>query len=218
MLCHLDGRASAFPLIQSQDGSVTLLGHDSASAIKGPGVLTVLRGDTVFQLHGDQMQVMDRGRHVTGDCTDMTSETVQLIELLSEAGVDQTLQVGGIIPEQQSDAPQGNSGPPMTSGELNQFYAAVQQCWNVGSLSASALRTTVTVSVSMTEDARPIGESMRLVSYDGGSAQDARQAFESARRAIIRCGADGFKNLPPDKFNQWRDIELTFNPENMRIR
>jgi hypothetical protein len=116
-----------------------------------------------------------------------------------------------------SPAAGGQSGPPMTSGERDALRVAVQQCWNVGSLSSEALRTTVVVAVSMTEDGRPMPETLRMMSYDGGSAEAARQAFESARRAIIRCGANGF-NLPPDKYAQWRDIEMTFNPENMRIR
>jgi len=38
--------------------------------------------------------------------------------------------------------------------------------------------------------------------------------FETARRAIIRCGADGFP-LPVEKYGQWREIEMTFNPEGM---
>ena len=40
---------------------------------------------------------------------------------------------------------------------------------------------------------------------------------EAARRAIIRCGASGY-NLPVEKYDQWRDIEMTFNPERMRIK
>ncbi len=113
--------------------------------------------------------------------------------------------------------PAGQSGPPMTSGERDALRVAVQQCWNVGSLSSEALRTTVVVAVSMSEDGRPMNETLRMLSYDGGSEAAARQAFESARRAIIRCGANGF-NLPRDKYAQWREIEMTFNPENMRIR
>ncbi|MDF1709275.1 MAG: energy transducer TonB [Paracoccaceae bacterium] len=116
-----------------------------------------------------------------------------------------------------SPAAGGQSGPPMTSGERDALRVAVQQCWNVGSLSSEALRTTVVVAVSMTEDGRPQPETLRMLSHDGGSAEAARQAFESARRAIIRCGANGF-SLPRDKYDQWRDIEMTFNPENMRIR
>ena len=41
--------------------------------------------------------------------------------------------------------------------------------------------------------------------------------YEAARRAIIRCGAKGFQ-LPPEKYEQWRNIEMEFNPERMRIK
>ena len=49
------------------------------------------------------------------------------------------------------------------------------------------------------------------------AAKKARQAFEAARRAIIRCGAQGF-DLPREKYDHWRDIEMVFNPEKMRIK
>jgi len=109
------------------------------------------------------------------------------------------------------------SGPPLTSGEKDALRVAVQQCWNVGSLSTEALGTTVVVSVRMGEDGKPDNGSIRMDSFSGGGDAAARQAFEAARRAIIRCGANGF-NLPPEKYDQWRDIEMTFNPESMRIK
>ena len=94
---------------------------------------------------------------------------------------------------------------------------SVQRCWNTGSLSSEALRTTVVVAVSLSEEGKPDIGSIRLVSSSGGSDSSSRQAFEAARRAIIRCGASGY-NLPKDKYAQWRDIEMTFNPEKMRIK
>lgn len=109
------------------------------------------------------------------------------------------------------------SGPPMTDGEKDALRIAVQQCWNVGSLSTDALRTTVTVAVSMSRDGRPDNGSIRMVGFEGGSEASARQAYEAARRAIIRCGANGFA-LPVEKYDHWRDIEMVFNPERMRIR
>jgi hypothetical protein len=109
------------------------------------------------------------------------------------------------------------SGPPMTDGEKDALRVAVQQCWNVGSLSTDALQTTVVVAVSMSRDGRPDTGSIRMLSFDGGSQAAAQQAYEAARRAIIRCGANGFA-LPADKYDQWRDIEMVFNPERMRIR
>jgi len=110
-----------------------------------------------------------------------------------------------------------NAGPPMTDGEKDALRVAVQACWNVGSLSSDALLTTVTVGVTVAQDGIPDVGSIRMIGFDGGTEASARQAYEAARRAIIRCGATGFQ-LPPDKYEQWRNIEMEFNPERMRIK
>jgi len=109
------------------------------------------------------------------------------------------------------------SGPPISAGERDALRVAVQKCWNVGSLSTDALRTTVVVSVSMTEDGKPVVPSIRMRSFSGGSQASAQQAFDSARRAIIRCGTRGY-DLPAEKYALWQEIEMTFNPEKMRIK
>lgn len=108
-------------------------------------------------------------------------------------------------------------GPPLTTGEKDALRVSVQKCWNVGSLSTDALQTTVVVSVTMTEDSRPVSNSIRLLSSSGGTQAAAQDAFQAARRAILRCGATGYE-LPAEKFSNWREIEMTFNPERMRIK
>jgi hypothetical protein len=115
---------------------------------------------------------------------------------------------------QPSDAP---AGPPLSQGERDALRVAVQNCWNVGSLSSAALATTVVVGVSMGRDGRPDVGSVRLIGSEGGSGEAVNQAFEAARRAIIVCGSSGY-DLPEDKYERWRDIEMTFNPEEMRIK
>jgi hypothetical protein len=109
------------------------------------------------------------------------------------------------------------SGPPMTRGEKDAMRLAIQQCWNVGSLSSEALRTTVVVTVNMTKDGMPVLSSIKQLSASGGSGTAAKQAYEAARRAIIICGKAGY-DLPRDKYDRWRNIEITFNPEKMRIK
>lgn len=114
--------------------------------------------------------------------------------------------------------PAAPAGPPLTSGEKDALRVAVERCWNTGSLSSEALRVTVVVSVELTRDAQPIQGSIRMVSFSGGGEAAANQAYEFARRAILRCGlGEGF-GLPEEKFDQWKSIEMTFNPDNMRIR
>ncbi len=109
------------------------------------------------------------------------------------------------------------SGPPLTSGEKDALIVDVKACWNVGALSTEALRTVVTLGVQMKPDGKPDIGSIRQIGYEGDSEAAAKQAFEAGRRAIVRCGSDGFP-LPPEKFEQWREIEIVFNPEKMRMK
>ncbi len=109
------------------------------------------------------------------------------------------------------------AGPPLSQGEKDALRVSVSRCWNVGSLSTEALETTVVVAVSMKPEGKPEISTIRMLSSSGGSDGAAQQAFSAARRAIIRCGASGFE-LPTEKYAHWRDIEMTFNPERMRIK
>ena len=134
----------------------------------------------------------------------------------TEAAVNAALQEA--LSGQDSSAPVSvPQGPPLSSGEKEALRVAVSNCWNVGSLSTDALGTTVVVKVSMTQDGKPVNNSIQLASSSGGPEAAARQAFEAARRAIIRCGARGF-DLPVEKYSQWQEIEMTFNPERMRVK
>jgi len=109
------------------------------------------------------------------------------------------------------------SGPPLTVGEKNAMRLAVSQCWNVGALSTDALRTVVVVGFSLSPDGKVIAGSERLLNSSGGTPGSVDQAYQAARRAVLRCGARGY-DLPADKYAQWKDIEITFNPERMRIK
>ena len=114
-------------------------------------------------------------------------------------------------------APSRPTGPPMSAGEKDALRVAVQQCWNTGSMSTAAQRTKVTVGVSMNQDGTPIVGSIKLLGSSGGTAASAEQAFQTARRAIIICGKSGFQ-LPVEKFDEWREIEIGFDPEKMRFK
>ncbi len=114
----------------------------------------------------------------------------------------------------QAAAEQGGStapvGPPMSSGEKDAMRVAVERCWNISTLSTEAQRTTVRVQVDLGQDGTPEAGSIKMSSFEGGTDASARQAFEAARRAILRCGASGFP-LPPEKYDQWKELELVFN-------
>ena len=108
------------------------------------------------------------------------------------------------------------SGPPLTQGETEGFRIAVQDCWVVD-VGSQAADVSVTVGFDMDRSGRVVGSSLRMLSAEGGTGPAVDTAFQAARRAILRCQGDGY-NLPPEKFDQWKSVEMTFNPESMRIR
>ena len=114
----------------------------------------------------------------------------------------------------QSSAP---TGPPLTGGEKDAFLVDVRRCWNVGALSTAALETKVVVRFELGQDGKPDVGSIRMTGFEGGNQSVANQAYETARRAIIRCGVSGY-NLPIEKYEQWKIVNITFNPENMRLK
>lgn len=113
----------------------------------------------------------------------------------------------------QTSAP---TGPPLSYGEKDALRVAVSNCWRVDVGGASS-RVTVVVSVSLEKNGKVITNSLRLISSEGGDDTAVNVAFQSARRAIILCQKGGYK-LPTEKYSHWREIEMTFNPEKMRIK
>ena len=103
------------------------------------------------------------------------------------------------------------SGPPLSQGEKDGFRVAVEACWNIGSLSSEASRTRVSVRFSMTPDGRVEANSLKMIDHSGGSDAAARQAYEAARRAVLRCQKDGYP-LPAEKYNRWKTTIIDFNP------
>jgi TonB family protein len=71
--------------------------------------------------------------------------------------------------------------------------------------------TVVTVDFQLTPDGRLTGAPVLVDSQGGASEAAVTSAFEAARRAIMRCGGSGFQ-LPPEKYEQWREVRMTFNP------
>jgi hypothetical protein len=106
-------------------------------------------------------------------------------------------------------------GPPMTDAEWDAFHVAVQQCWVVDP-GSQAGRVSVTVAFQLGRDGRVAGD-VELLSHTADSGDAAGSAYESARRAILRCQGGGFP-LPAEKYEQWRTVEMAFDPTQMMIR
>jgi hypothetical protein len=107
--------------------------------------------------------------------------------------------------------PQPASSERLNTAERQVIATTVAACWNVGSMSADAKETSVTVAFELNLDGSLVQDSIRLLVAEGGNERAAQEAFEAARRAILRCGAQGF-SLPQEKYEQWARIEMNFIP------
>ncbi|MGB1511479.1 MAG: cell envelope biogenesis protein TolA, partial [Paracoccaceae bacterium] len=104
--------------------------------------------------------------------------------------------------------------PPLTKSEEDTLRVAVQKCWVVD-IGSAAANVTVVLGMHMTPEGKVKPGSLRLVSSQGGADSATKTAFQAARRAVLRCQKGGY-NLPTEKYEHWREIEMTFNPEKMR--
>lgn len=105
-------------------------------------------------------------------------------------------------------------GPPLTAGEREGLIFAIQDCWNVPVAIKDAADLKVTLKISLNREGRLQGNP-ELISPSSVDDPSVRQAFESGRRALFRC--QPYK-LPADKFETWKEIEITFNPQQMVLR
>ncbi|WP_127558360.1 hypothetical protein [Nioella ostreopsis] len=128
--------------------------------------------------------------------------------------------IAAAVAEAASEAPPAPvtpAGPPLSAGQRDGLRLAIGQCWNLGTVSSEAMRTTVVVGFSLSQEGVPDTGSIRLVEIIEGTEAGADLAFEAARRAIIRCGRNGY-DLPQESYDHWRNIEAVFNPDGMRMR
>jgi hypothetical protein len=104
------------------------------------------------------------------------------------------------------------AGETLTQGTewMDDFRNSIIKCWNVSAMPKEYSGVVITIGFSIKSDGMPDQKSIRLVSYEGSSDNAVRSNYEAARRAIIRCGARGFK-LPLDKYQMWKDVELVFH-------
>ena len=85
------------------------------------------------------------------------------------------------------------------------FPDAIRHCWNMGPLSDAARQTAVTVQFDLSADGRPEPDTIRPLDFSGGPIVAAEQAFEAAKRAIIRCSG-------PAGYDASGTVTLLFTP------
>jgi TonB family protein len=106
----------------------------------------------------------------------------------------------------------GRRGDRLTISEQDALRRHVSQFWSppVGARGAETM--VVVVSIEMNPD-RTVRTAQVTDASRASSDPFYRSAAESAVRAVLR--ASPLTPLPPDKFDEWRTIKITFDPREM---
>ena len=108
-------------------------------------------------------------------------------------------------------APEGGTGVDsryqMTPEERAAFGRAVAACWVVEPDYAMVI---VRVRFEMDQRGFVVGNRVELLEVRGGDEVAQARAYEAVRTAIIRCDDRGY-DLPIEKYEIWREVEMTFD-------
>lgn len=107
----------------------------------------------------------------------------------------------------------GQQGVPLTAGEQSGLVLAVQQCWSVPIGIQNAADLVVVLSVDLARNGG-LKSSPKMIEPTVAQGQ-IQQAFEAARRALIACAP---YDLPPEKYETWKTLEVVFNPKEMVLK
>ncbi|MDT7933885.1 MAG: hypothetical protein RQ833_04675 [Sphingomonadaceae bacterium] len=121
-------------------------------------------------------------------------------------------------PAAAPDLPRGAPSPPnaeiaaqQAAGLAGAIRAQIIPCWNVPSGVEGG--QTVTLRLRLGRDGRPLGLP-EVTGGTGAAPAGVKRVFDdSARRAVLQCAP---LKLPPELYDQWSDIELTFDPRTVR--
>jgi len=98
----------------------------------------------------------------------------------------------------------------LSMSELDAFRKRLEECWSPPAGIDSTVKLHVVIRVLFNTD----GSVAKPPDVVSGSASALGPAMaESAKRAILRC--QPFKMLKPEHYDQWKDIEITFDPQTM---
>ncbi|MGJ8609949.1 MAG: cell envelope biogenesis protein TolA [Octadecabacter sp.] len=115
----------------------------------------------------------------------------------------------------------GASGGQLSNSDTASLLRQIGNCWILGAVSTAAMSTSVTVQFAMDAGGILDTNSIQMTNFSGGSAGDAEVIFRVAKSALVRCRNDGGRtgyDVPQEQFQTRRDLQLVFDPSDMRLR
>lgn len=114
----------------------------------------------------------------------------------------------------KSKSQQYDPSMPLSMSEKDAIRSQISRCWSVPAGARDAHGLVVVLRVEVQRDGSVLNVALAEASK-GRYAKDTffRAAADSAMRAVRMCSP--LKDLPPEKYDTWRDMELTFDPKEM---
>ncbi len=115
-------------------------------------------------------------------------------------------------PQPNKSRQQNMTDAPLTMSEIDAVRVQIIRCWNPPIGARDADKMVVRVRLTYNPNGTLAGQPElvdRAALMQGGAYQ---AMAESVLRAVLRCQP---LKLPQDKYNSWRDIEMTFSPKDM---
>ncbi|OYW12914.1 MAG: hypothetical protein B7X02_03195, partial [Rhodospirillales bacterium 12-54-5] len=113
----------------------------------------------------------------------------------------------------KSDAPYDPT-LPLSLSEKDAIRGQFIPCWRMPIGSKDPQSLAARVHITLQADGTVVTAELVSDQLNRYSADPFfRAAADAALRAVHNCSP--LKNLPPDKYNSWKDIELNFNPADL---
>jgi outer membrane biosynthesis protein TonB len=105
---------------------------------------------------------------------------------------------------------------PLSLSERDAIRNQIAACWNVPAGAKDAQDLVIVLHITLNQDGSLVSAELASASIGRYNSDSFfRAAADSAIRAVRQCSP--LKNLSPEKYGTWRDMELTFNPKDMLL-
>ena len=101
----------------------------------------------------------------------------------------------------------GGDTAKMTENELDALRAQVQKCWVLPTGWTDPRQVSVVIRFGLNQDGTVLGTPVVI---EGPASQYGQVSADNAIRAVLRCGP---YRLPPEKYDQWKEVQIRFTPE-----
>jgi hypothetical protein len=98
----------------------------------------------------------------------------------------------------------------LSADERATFKAHLQKCWKLQGAASLSQTTRVVLRVYLRRDATLASDPVLI---EARSPRDAKVLMDTAVKAIKECQPFAF--LPPDKYGEWKILDLSFTPRDM---